>query len=335
MTLSQEFQALVTSEQDGQFQTRLQTRSFDALPAQQVRIQVHYSALNYKDALSSQGNRGVTRNYPHTPGIDAAGVIVQTHSDQFAGGESVIVTSYDLGMNTEGGLAEFIDVPADWVVPLPAGLSLKESMILGTAGLTAGLAFQKLLRCGLTPEQGPVLVTGASGGVGCLSIALLAQHGFEVWAVSGKPALYDWLKSLGASQCLARDAVQAPPEKLLLRPRWAGAIDTVGGNMLSSIVRACDKEGVIVACGLVQSPELALTVFPFILNGIHLLGVDSAQVKMAQRRQVWQHWSSDWHLPDLGEHLETLSLAQVPAALEQMLMGQSQGKKLVKISDAA
>lgn len=334
MTQANSFQALVTSEQDGQFQTRLQDRHFETLLAEQVRVQVHYSALNYKDALSAQGNRGVTRNYPHTPGIDAAGVVVQSHSELVAKGDAVIVTSYDLGMNTAGGLAEFIDVPADWVVPLPAGLSLKEAMILGTAGLTAGLAFEKLVRCGLTPEQGPVLVTGASGGVGSLSVALLAQHGFEVWAVSGKPALYDWLKSLGASQCLAREAVLAPPEKPLLRPRWAGAIDTVGGHMLSSIVRACDKEGVIAVCGLVQSPELPLTVLPFILNGIHLVGVDSAEVKMSLRQQIWQHWASDWTVPNLGEYLEILSLEQVPAALEQMLAGQSQGKKLVQISDA-
>ncbi len=334
MSPSHYFQALVISEQDGQFQTQLQNRSFEILPAQQVRIQVHYSALNYKDALSSQGNRGVTRNYPHTPGIDAAGIVVQSHSEQVAVGDAVIVTSYDLGMNTAGGLAEFIDVPADWVVPLPTGLSLRDSMILGTAGLTAGLAFDKLQRCGLTPEQGPVLVTGASGGVGSLSVALLAQQGFEVWAVSGKPDLYDWLKGLGASQCLARDAVQAPLDKPILRPRWAGAIDTVGGQMLSSLVRACDKEGVIAVCGLVGSADLPLTVFPFILNGIHLVGVDSAQVKMAQRQKIWQYWANDWTVPDLGQYLETLSLEQVPAALEQMLAGQSQGKKLVQISHA-
>jgi len=331
MSQTETFQALVTSEHDGQFQTRLQTRHFDALAAGHVRIQVHYSSLNYKDALSSQGNRGVTKNYPHTPGIDAAGVVSLSHAEQWAVGDPVIVTSYDLGMNTAGGLAEFIDVPADWVVALPDGLSLKSAMILGTSGLTAGLAFDKLQRCGLSPDQGPVIVTGASGGVGSLSVALLAQQGYEVWAVSGKPALYDWLKQLGASDCLGRDAVQAPPEKPLLRPRWAGAIDTVGGNILSSVVRACHKEGVVAVCGLVQSPELNLTVFPFILNGIHLVGVDSAQVKMAQRQKIWQRWATDWTVPDLGEHLETIPLAQVPEALAQMLAGQSRGKKLVQI----
>lgn len=325
------FRALVSQATATGFEQVIAERSLSELPAHAVQVRVHYSSLNYKDALSATGHTGITRHYPHTPGIDAAGVVTRSDDPQFAVGDQVIVTSYDLGMNTSGGLAEYIQVPAEWVVPLPQGLSLAESMLLGTAGFTAGLAVYKLQRSGQTPEQGPVVVTGATGGVGCLAVSLLAQLGYEVWAVSGKPEHYNWLKSLGAAQCLGREEVLAPAEKVLLRPRWAGAIDTVGGLTLSTLIRACGKEGNLAVCGLVQSAELPLSVYPFILNGVNLLGVDSAETAMPLRRQIWQHWAQDWRVPQLGAALQDIQLAEVPDALQSLLAGKSVGRWRVSL----
>lgn len=330
------FQALRAFETEGGFSQRIVSRHIEELPDHDVLVRVHWSSLNYKDALSAFGNKGVTRAYPHTPGIDAAGVVVSSRDTRFAPGAQVIVTSHDLGMNTPGGLAEYIRVPGDWIVPLPAGLSLRASMVLGTAGLTAGMALHKLERGGQTPAMGPIVVTGASGGVGSLAVALLAACGYEVHAVSGRPELHAWLRNLGASACLSREEVSDTSSRPLLRSRWAGAIDTVGGAALSTLIRACAKEGSIAVCGLVASPEFAATVFPFILNGVQVLGIDSAECPQSLRQRVWEKLGSDWRLPQLDDPaldlLEELTLAEVPAALAEMHAGRGRGRRIVRLA---
>lgn len=337
---SDTFMALETYqiENTEHFETRLVSRPFADLPTYDdaepsLTVRVHYSSLNYKDALSAAGNRGVTRHYPHTPGIDAAGRVTRSSDPRFAVGDPVIVTSYDLGMNTAGGLAEFIRVPADWAVPLPDGMSLADSMVWGTAGLTAAMAIAKMQAVGQHPAQGPVVVTGASGGVGSLAVLLLADLGYTVWAVSGKPDYHDALLSLGAARCLSREEVDDSSGKPLLRPRWAGAIDTVGGNTLATLIKACDKEGAIAVCGLVRSPVLETTVYPWILNGIHVLGIESATYPAALRQARWQALAL--RTPALQARLQQLTqdlvLSEVPAVLADMLQGKSRGRYRVQL----
>ena len=320
------------AQDDGSFGQAIVTRELADLPAHAVLVRVYWSALNYKDALSAFGHPGITRSYPHTPGIDAAGVVEESTDSRFAPGDRVIVTSHDLGMNTSGGLAEYIRVPADWIVPLPAGLDLREAMILGTGGLTAGLALYKLERSGQRPDMGPLVVTGASGGVGSLAVALLAQAGYEVLAVSGSRENYAWLQQLGAKQCLPRDEFIDKSTRPLLRSRWAGGIDTVGGAMLATLIRACAKEGSIAVCGLVGGAELALTVYPFILNGVQLLGIDSAECPQALRQEIWQHLAGSWKPAELEAFATEGGLEEVPAALAAMLKGQSRGRRIVRLA---
>lgn len=299
-----QFRALVVEEAEPKKYVRsIKTRSIDDLPAGDVLIKVHYSALNYKDALSSIGNKGVTRKFPHTPGIDAAGTVAESTDPAFSPGDEVIVTSYDLGMNTDGALAEYVRVPAAWVIKRPDNLSLKEAMMFGTAGLTAGLMMQALVNGGVKPEDGPVLVTGATGGVGSLAVAMLARAGYEVTAVTGKSDAADFLKSLGATAVVAREEI-VETERPMLKEQWAGVIDVVGGDMLASAIKSTRYGGTVTCAGLVGSPELNTTVFPFILRGVSLVGIDSAECSMERRLQVWNKMASDWK-PDCLEQLTT------------------------------
>ena len=325
------FRALRIFEEEDGFYRRIVTRALDELPAGDVLVRVHYSALNYKDALSATGNKGVSRYYPHTPGIDAAGIVVDSLDPAFAPGDAVIVTSYDLGMNTDGGFAEYIRVPAAWVVPLPAGLNLAESMILGTAGFTAGLALYKLERAGLRPGQGPVVVTGASGGVGSLAVAILARAGYEAVAATGSPEAREWLMSLGAAACVDREAVRDDSGRPLLKPRWAGAIDTVGGQTLATLLKTTQREGSVAACGLVDSPQLPTTVFPFILNGVNLLGVDSATIDMETRQAIWQRLAGAWRVDPLDRLAQACTLDELPAHIDAILAGRTRGRVLVHL----
>ena len=269
------FKALVVSEENGKFIRRVTERKIDDLSSGDVLINVKYSSLNYKDALSATGNKGVTRKYPHTPGIDAAGIVAETSSNKFREGDEVIVTGYDLGMNTSGGFAEYIRVPSDWVVKLPTGLSLKESMIYGTAGFTAGLSLCKLEQCSEEKITGDVLVTGATGGVGSLAVAILAKQGYNVVASTGKKDKIDFLKKLGAKEVIGRDEVDDKSSKALLNRRWKAAVDTVGGNILATVIKQMDYRCSVASCGNTYSPELNTTVFPFILRGVNLLGINS------------------------------------------------------------
>lgn len=326
------FRALVVEETEPKrFVSSIKNRSLDELPAGEVLVRVHYSALNYKDALSSVGNRGVTRNYPHTPGVDASGVVAASDDPRFAAGDEVLVTSYDLGMNTDGGLGEYIRVPAAWVVKLPPGLSLKEAMMFGTAGLTAGLMIDVLVRNGVKPESGPVLVTGATGGVGSLAVAILAKVGYRVAAVTGKPEAADFLKSLGAAQVVSRESV-IDTKRPMLKEQWAGVVDVVGGDMLASALKATRYGATATCAGLVGSPELNTSVFPFILRGISLVGIDSAECPMGPRVAVWNKLAGEWK-PECLERLTTeITLEEVEAHLAALLQGKAHGHYVVKMA---
>lgn len=323
-----EFQALWVTEPE--FERQIVTLQTSQLPQNEVLIRVGYSSLNYKDALSASGNRGVTKNYPHTPGIDAAGVVVHSSSEQLAVGDEVMVTGYDLGMNTPGGLAQYISVPAAWVVKRPQGLSLRESMVLGTAGLTAALCVSKLLAAGLQVQDGEVLVTGASGGVGCVAISLLSKLGFRVVAASGKPEQAGFLHSLGASEVIGRDELLEGTGRPMLRPRWAAAVDTVGGEPLFNVVKALKPGGSVACCGMTAGVEFAANVFPFILRGVNLLGVDSVEIALAEKAAMWQLLATDWKL-DLSALVEEISLDEVPQAIDKLLTGKNSGRLLVRV----
>jgi alcohol dehydrogenase len=327
------FKALQAQEvEPGKFETREVTRTIEDLPPGDLLIKVRYSSLNYKDALSASGNRGVTRQYPHTPGIDAVGDIVASGDPRFAVGAAVIVTGYDLGMNTAGGLAQYIRVPAAWAVPLPSGLSYFETMAIGTAGFTAALCIDKLQRMGATPQQGPVLVTGATGGVGCSAVVMLSQLGFRVSASTGKTINHDFLRRIGASEIIERTALAAPSAKPLDKPQWANAIDTVGGNTLANVLKAVRYGGSVACCGLVESPELNTSVFPFILRDVNLLGVDSVEQPVDVKAAVWQRLASDMKPAQLLLLANTIGMEQVADFLQRFLQGGVTGRVVVRIA---
>ncbi|MEM6264412.1 MAG: YhdH/YhfP family quinone oxidoreductase [Bacteroidota bacterium] len=322
----------VTEHEDKTFTRAIETLSTDDLPEGEVLVKVHYSALNYKDALSASGNKGVSRNFPHTPGIDAAGVVEESLDSRFSPGDEVIVTSYDLGMNHAGGFAEYIRVPAGWVVPKPAAFSLRESMILGTAGLTAAMCLYKMEKMGQNPSMGKVLVTGATGGVGSMAVAIAAKAGYGVIASTGKAEAADYLRELGATDIVDRQAVNDESKRPLLKPQWAGAIDTVGDNTLATALKACGKEGSVASCGLVASPKLPTSVFPFILNGVNLLGVDSAECGMETRMAVWNKLANEWNITDkLEKTAIDTNLDGLEEHIQQILKGNIKGRVVVSL----
>jgi len=324
------FDALWVEEQsDGSFTRSIVRRTTDDLPAGDVLVRVHYSSLNYKDALSASGNRGVTRKYPHTPGIDAAGTVVESAAAAFRPDDEVIVIGYDLGVNIPGGFGGYIRVPADWVAARPAGLTLREAMILGTAGFTAAQCVSALAEHGVTPDSGEVLVTGATGGVGSVAVALLARLGYQVAAATGKPAQADFLHGLGALTVLDRAEVDDQTGKVLLRERWAGVVDTVGGNILASAIKATRYGGSVAACGMVASATLALTVFPFILRGVKLIGIDSVNLPIEKRRALWERLAGPWKPVMLEQMARTVALADLDAEIAAILLGQQRGRVLV------
>ena len=332
------FKALVVREQDGSFQRAVEERRLADLPPGEVLIQVQYSSLNYKDALSASGNRGVTKKYPHTPGIDAAGVVAAASVSQFQEGDEVLCMGYDLGMNTAGGFGQYIRVPAAWVLAKPEPLSLLDAMQIGTAGFTAAQCVDKLLALGLRPEQGPVLVTGATGGVGSSAAALLAKLGFAVTAVTGKESGYDLLRQLGCAAVLNRQQAAGRAGAALLRERWAGVVDTVGGEILAGAIKATQYNGIVTCCGNAASGELPLTVYPFILRGISLIGIDSAECPLARRKEIWDKLAGTWQ-PLLHDALASLSrcigLEQLNQTIEEMLAGRTQGRIVVDLGEAS
>lgn len=324
------FKALLVKEENGKFIREITERKIEDLPEGEVLINVKYSSLNYKDALSATGNKGVTRRYPHTPGIDAAGVVVDTKSEKIFEGDEVLVTGYDLGMNTSGGFAEFIRVPADWVVKIPDMLFLKESMIFGTAGLTAALALDRMIQNDLDKE-GEVLVTGASGGVGSMAVALLAGQGYKVVAGTGKSDQEEYLKQLGAVSLISREEMTDKSGKALLSGRWSGVVDTVGGNILSTAIASTKQWGVVAACGNAASVELNSTVFPFILRGVSLLGINSEKTPMAWREKMWEKLSNEWKPSTLNLMYEECSLEETNQKIDEILKGEIKGRILVNL----
>ncbi len=330
-----EFRALQVEQPEKKVFTRkIITRSSDDLPEGELLVKVHYSSLNFKDALSATGNPGVTRNFPHTPGIDAAGEVVSCSDGSFAPGDRVIVTSYDLGMNTDGGFGQLIRVPSKWALKLPDGLSLRESMMFGTAGLTAALSVQALVDGGVVPENGPVLVTGATGGVGSLAVAILAKAGFAVTAVTGKLDETPYLEGLGAKQVISRETLLTGNERPMLKTTWAGVVDCVGGDMLAAAIKSTQYDGVVTCCGLVASPELNINVFPFILRGVRLIGIDSAECPMDRRLKVWQAMATDWKLDDLEGMVEEVTLDDLEEKIQLILKGGLKRRVLVNLLDS-
>ena len=325
------YRAMVVEESgEKSFSRGIVERRVDQLPAGEVLVKVSWSSLNYKDALSASGNRGVTKSYPHTPGIDAAGIIEESSSASFRPGEKVIVTSYDLGMNTSGGFAEYIRVPAAWVVPLPAGLGLRESMIFGTAGFTAGMSVFALTRH-VAPGDGQILVTGATGGVGSLALAILGKLGYSVAAVSGKPEAVEFLTRMGAARILTRTEACEGSGRPLLKGVWAGVIDTVGGEILATALKSTDLQGVVTCCGNVASPELPINVFPFILRGVSLVGIDSQNCPMAHRRLIWDKLATAWKPDLLNELGREVSLEGLDNEIALILKGGQVGRVIVRL----
>ncbi|HXG51738.1 MAG TPA: YhdH/YhfP family quinone oxidoreductase [candidate division Zixibacteria bacterium] len=332
MALPQSFKAMVVSETaDKRFVREIKERAIDDLPAGELLIEVRYSSLNYKDALSATGNRGVTKNYPHTPGIDAAGVVVRSSTREFAPGDEVIVTGYDLGMNTPGGFGQYISVPAAWAVRSPRGLSLRDSMAYGTAGLTAALCVIRLTASGLARDAGEVLVTGATGGVGSMAVGILGKLGFNVVAATGKADAKDFLASLGARAVVSREEVDDRSGRPLQKERWAGVVDTVGGNILATAVKSTRYGGLVAACGNAMSAELSLTVYPFILRGVSLLGVDSVQIPMSTRQRVWQKLAGEWKLDLSTPLISERSLEELSPEIDRILKGEMQGRVVVRV----
>jgi putative YhdH/YhfP family quinone oxidoreductase len=322
---------VVEKDSAGEVCRGLTERSRSELPAGDVLIRVRYSSLNYKDALAASAHPGVVRKLPHVPGIDAAGHVVESSSPGFQPGQEVLVTGYELGAGQWGGWAEYIRVPAEWVVPLPIGLSLKDTMILGTAGFTAAQSVHAIQLNGVEPDAGEVVVTGATGGVGCLAIKLLARLGYTVVAVTGKPELTATLQEWGAARILARDQVVDESAKPLLAGKWAAAVDTVGGQTLTTLVREMANYGVVAACGLVGGTELPLSVYPFILRGVTLAGIGSAALPYDRRLEIWRKLSDTWRLANLDSLATTISLSDVEPSIQQILAGKVVGRTVVAI----
>ena len=324
------FNAYRVEEIEGQFKASIKEMEMPSLADNELLVQVHYSSLNYKDALSATGNKGVTRLYPHTPGIDAVGVVAQSNSDDFSEGQEVIVTSYDLGMNTDGGFGQFIKVPAAWALSLPKKMSLKEAMIIGTAGLTAGMSVLRLTDS-IGPQDGKIMVSGATGGVGSIAVSILAKLGYSVIAITGKAAEANYLKSIGAAEILLRSEIEGFKNRPLLKPLCIGAIDTVGGVILENIIKSTAPMGIVTCCGNVASPNLELTVFPFILRGVTLIGIDSQNYPMTYRKKVWQLLSEEWNVDkQLLAHSE-VTLDGLQEKIELILQGKLKGRTVVKL----
>ena len=297
----------------------------------EVLIKVTYSSLNYKDALSSVGNPGVTRKFPHVTGIDVAGIISQSNSPIFNIGEKVLVTGYDMGMNTHGGHAEFVKVPASWVARIPDSITDKEIMTFGTAGLTAALSINELIQNGVTPENGEVLVTGATGGVGSIAVSILSKIGFDVVAISGKEEKIDYLKKIGAKEVILRDTFNEESKKPMLGEKYAGVVDTVGGEILANALKYIKYDGVATCCGLTSSHELNTNVFPFILRGVRLIGIDSVECKLEKKQAAWEKIASKWKVDTLDSITNEISIDEIKDAYELLLAGKAVGRYVVKI----
>lgn len=329
--MSQTFNALVVNKEEN-FTVKVQSLTVQDLPEGEVLIQVSYSGINYKDSLASIPNGNIVRSYPFVPGIDLAGVVVSSEDPRFKEGDEVIATSYEIGVSHFGGYSEYARVKADWIVPLPKGLTLKEAMTIGTAGFTAALCVQRLEENGLTPDKGPVLVTGATGGVGSFAISILAARGYQIEASTGKASESEYLKNLGANEILSREDVYDGKIKALGKQKWAAAVDSTGGEILASVISQIQYGGAVAACGLTAGTKLPTTVFPFILRGVDLLGVDSVYCPMETRAKTWERLSTDFKPTNLDDFIQQeVTLQELPDALPTLLEGKARGRIIVKL----
>ncbi|MFT3791337.1 MAG: oxidoreductase [Rudaea sp.] len=335
MSVSAPFDAFRIHADRGDYRAEIEQLKLDDLSPGEVVVKVAWSSVNYKDALAGTGKGKILRESPLVGGIDVAGHVVESSDAKFKEGDQVLVTGCGLSETRDGGYAQYARLESKWVVPLPKGLTLREAMVLGTAGFTAGLSLYRMQQNGQVPSMGPVVVTGATGGVGSLAIDILTQAGYEAHAISGKLEHFDDLIALGAKQCISRKDLywgQRPLET----SRWAGAIDNVGGEMLAGLTRVIHPYGNIASCGLAADHSLATTVMPFILRGVSLLGIASAGTARDIRDAVWQHLSSDWkpaHLDRIATR--EIGLDGLPAVFETMLAGGSFGRTLVRLQDRA
>ena len=325
------FKAYRIFSEEGKIASRLVDMTLDELDPGEVVIKSAYSSINYKDALAATGAGKIIRRFPCVGGVDGCGTVVSSTDARFREGDEVIATSYDLGVAHDGGYAAYMRVPAGWVVPLPKGMSLFESMVLGTAGYTAALAVVRMEHEGLQPANGPVIVTGATGGVGSIAVDILAAAGYHVVALTGKQAQTDYLKGLGAMEVMLRSSLDLAKVKPLDKATWAGAVDNLGGEVLSWLASTMNVGGTLASIGLAASHTFNTTVMPFILRGVSLLGVDSVNTPMATRQKVWQRLAADLKPRHLQSMVTTVELEGMPPVFDRILKGQARGRTVVKI----
>ncbi|WP_185805406.1 NADPH:quinone oxidoreductase family protein [Bacillus canaveralius] len=330
--MSEQFKALMVNKTESDFSVDIKSISLNELPEANVLIKVAYSGINFKDGLAGTPNGKIVRSYPFIPGIDLAGVVVSSQDPRFNEGDEVIATSYDIGVSHYGGYSEYARIPGEWIVPLPKNLTLKEAMVFGTAGFTAALSIQRLEDNGLTPDKGKVLVTGATGGVGSLAVSMLAKLGYEVVASTGKADEHDFLHKLGAKEIISREDVYNEKIKPLDKQLWAGAVDPVGGNTLAAILSKLSYGGAVAVSGLTGGTDVPATVFPFILRGVNLLGIDSVYCPMNVRKELWNRMAADLKPANLLDNMQKeITLEQLPETLPSILKGQARGRIVVKI----
>ena len=327
-----EFRAFVAEQLAGRVERGVRRVAGADLPVGEVTVRVDWSSVNYKDALATQPDGRVARMNPLVPGIDLAGEVVASDDPAIAAGSAVLAHGYELGVARQGGFAEYNRLPAGWVVPLPEGLSAREAMTIGTAGFTAGLSIARLEARGLEPSLGPILVTGASGGVGRMAVAILLDRGYETWASTGKEAAHDDLQALGVSGILPRAEVIAESPRPLEAERWAAAVDCVGGATLPYLLRTLRYGGAVAASGNTGGAAFSTTVFPFILRGAALIGVDSAALPIAERRVMWERLATDLRPRGLGERVTEVTLEELPEALDGILAGRAHGRWIVRVA---
>ncbi|MEI3613367.1 NADPH:quinone oxidoreductase family protein [Pseudogracilibacillus sp. SO30301A] len=326
------FKALVVNKHENDFNINISTLSLDDLPEGDVVIKVAYSSVNYKDGLAATPNGKIVRNYPHVPGIDLAGTVVSSKNNRFKEGNKVIATSYEIGVSHYGGYSEYARIPAEWIVPLPEGLTMKEAMVYGTAGFTAALSIHRLEHKGLKPEDGQVLVTGASGGVGSSAVSMLAKLGYEVVASTGKTSEHDYLHKIGAKEIISREDLQPEKIRALDKQRWAAAVDPVGGKTLAYVLSTTKYGGSVAVTGLTGGSNVPTTIFPFILRGVNLLGIDSVYCPMEVRAELWKRMGDDLKPKQLTEISNEITLEKLSATLNDILAGKVKGRTIVKLN---
>jgi putative YhdH/YhfP family quinone oxidoreductase len=322
------YKAYLVEENEGTFQGSIKEIEMQPIEPGSLIIKVYYSSLNYKDALAASGVKGVASSYPFVPGIDVAGEVIESSSDIFKVGDKVIATGYKIGMKVFGGFGELVQLPAEWVVPLPENLSLKDAMSFGTAGLTAGACIKKMIDTGI-PKNMPIIVSGATGGVGSVAVNLLSKLNYDVHAITGKPEEKNTLLNMGAKEVIKRDEYMQDPVKPLDKGMYAGGIDTVGGDILAKMISMITNHGAVSCCGNVGGMKFTSSVFPFILRGVSLIGIDSAESELEFKKDIWNLFSSDWSL-DLDEYTRVLSLNDIDNEISRILRGKQVGRVVIK-----